>query len=259
MPKRSIKGQKLPARKLENVTLKLFMRQPSKRYNAKQIIKKLQIKNSKTSVEDALTKLYQAGKIVHIKDDKYKLSKSFAPDISGPAEVYDGYVDQIRSGAAYIIIEGQEGQDIYVPSKKLKHALDGDLVRVAVLRRYGRKIEGEIIKVLHHTTEQFIGDLQQSRNIAFVVPDNRMANFDVFVHPKDLGIAQDGDKVLVRVIDWPDRPGKNPIGKIVKVLDATDTHGVMMDSILINHVIRIDPKLPDIPPHTHLIVNARVG
>ena len=235
MPKRSIKGQKLPAKKLENAALKLFIRQPSKRYNAKQIIKKLQIKNSKTSVEDALTKLFQSGKIVHIKDDKYKLSKTLAPEISGPAEVYDGYVDQIRSGAAYIIIEGKEGQDVYVPAKKLKHALDGDLVRVEVTRRYGKKIEGEIIKVLNHTTEQFIGDLQQSKNIAFVVPDNRLADFDIFVHQKDLGIAQDGDKVLVRVVDWPDRPGKNPSGKIVKVLDATDTHGVMMDSILINH------------------------
>ncbi|MCB0685036.1 MAG: ribonuclease R [Saprospiraceae bacterium] len=235
MTKRSIKGQKLPVRKLMNATLKLFTRQPSKRYNAKQVIKKLQIKNSKTSVDEALLKLSQSGKITHIKDDKYKLNKEFAPDVSGPAEVYDGYVDQIRSGAAYIIIEGKEGEDVYVPAKKLKHALDGDFVRVEITRRYGKKIEGQVIKVLKRITEQFIGDLQQSKNIAFVVPDNRMVDFDVFIHPKDIGIAQDGDKVLVRITDWPDRPGKNPSGKIIKVLDATDTHAVMMDSILINH------------------------
>ncbi|MCB0670021.1 MAG: ribonuclease R [Saprospiraceae bacterium] len=235
MVKRSIKGQKLPARKLQHVVLKLFIRRPSKRYNAKQIIKKLGIKNSKTSVEDTLSRLQEAGKIQHIKDDKFKLSKEFAPDMSGPAEVYDGVVDQIRSGAAYIIIEGKEGEDIYVPAKKLKQAMDGDLVRVEVLRRYGKKIEGQVIKVLKRSTEQFIGDLRQSKNIAFVIPDNRMADFDIFIHPRDLGIAQDGDKVLVRISEWPDRAGKNPRGQIIKVLDATDTHGVMMDSILINH------------------------
>ncbi|MBK8502090.1 MAG: ribonuclease R [Saprospiraceae bacterium] len=235
MAKRSIKGLKLPARKLENETLKLFVRQPSKRYNAKQIIKKLQIKNSKTAVDDALSKLHHSGKIVLIKDDKFKLSKEFAPDISGPAEAFDGYVDQTRSGAAYIVMSGKEGQDIYVPAKKLMHALDGDQVRVQITRRYGKKIEGEVIKVLKRSTEQFIGNLQQSKNIAFVVPDNRMVDFDIFIHQKDLGIAQDGDKVLVRVSEWPDRPGKNPTGNIIKVLDATDTHGVMMDSILINH------------------------
>ena len=235
MPKRSIKGLKLPAKKLENASLKLFIRQPSKRYNAKQIINKLQIKNSKTSVDDALTKLHQAGKIIHVKEDKYKLSKEYAPDISGPAEAFDGYVDQIRSGAAYIVTEGKEGQDIYVPAKRLLHALDGDLVRVQVTRRYGKKIEGEVIKVLKRAIEQFIGDLRQSKNFAFVVPDNRQVDFDVFIHPKDLGIAQDGDKVLVKISEWPDRPGKNPTGKIIKVLDASDTHAVMMDSILINH------------------------
>ena len=62
-----------------------------------------------------------------------------------------------------------------------------------------------------------------------------MVDFDIFIHQKDLGIAQDGDKVLVKVNEWPDRPGKNPTGNIIKVLDATDTHGVMMDSILISH------------------------
>jgi ribonuclease R len=234
MPKRSIKGQKLPARKLENGILKLFLREPSKRYNAKQIIKKLEIKNSKTSVEDALAKLFQAGKINLVKDDKYKLSKDFAPDISGPSEVFDGYVDQIRSGAAYIVVEGREGQDIYVPAKRLMHALDGDQVRVQVTRRYGKKIEGEVIKVLKRAIDQFIGDLHQSKSFAFVVPDNQQVDFDIYIHPKDIGIAQDGDKVLVRISEWPDRPGKNPAGKIIKVLDATDTHAVMMDSILIN-------------------------
>lgn len=234
MPKRSFKGQKLPARKLENGILKLFLREPSKRYNAKQIIKKLEIKNSKTSVEDALTKLFQAGKINLVKDDKYKLSKDFAPDISGPSEVFDGYVDQIRSGAAYIVVEGREGQDIYVPAKRLMHALDGDQVRVQVTRRYGKKIEGEVIKVLKRAIDQFIGDLRQSKSFAFVVPDNQQVDFDIYIHPKDIGIAQDGDKVLVRITEWPDRPGKNPAGKIIKVLDATDTHAVMMDSILIN-------------------------
>jgi ribonuclease R len=179
--------------------------------------------------------LHQAGKIIHVKDDKYKLSKEFAPDISGPAEAFDGYVDQIRSGAAYIVTEGKEGQDIYVPAKRLLHALDGDLVRVQVTRRYGKKVEGEVIKVLKRAIEQFIGDLRQSKNFAFVIPDNRQVDFDIFIHPKDLGIAQDGDKVLVKISEWPDRPGKNPTGKIIKVLDASDTHAVMMDSILINH------------------------
>ena len=235
MVKHSIKGKKLPAKKLEYHCLKLFTRQPSKRFNARQVIKKLQIKNTAASVQSVLTNLQNAGKIDLIKGDKYKLSKSFSPTYAHNPEVREGYVDQIRSGAAYIVLGGERDEDIYVPAKKLKQALDGDKVQVKILKRYGKRVDGEIVKVLERATDQFIGNLQQSRKYSFVVPDNTMVDFDIFVHPQDLGVAQDGDKVLVKVDQWPDRPGKNPIGKIVKVLDATDTHGVMMDSILINH------------------------
>lgn len=235
MAKRSIKGTKVPSKNLEYHALKLFTREPSKRFNAKQIIKKLQIKNTSASVQSVLDKLEAAGKISLIKDEKYKLSKVFTPEIAIQAEVFDGHVDQIRSGAAYIVLGGERSDDVYVPAKKLKQALDGDKVRVKINKRYGKRIEGEIVKILERATDQFIGNLQQSKNYAFVVPDNSMVDFDIYVHPQDLGLAQDGDKVLVKVSDWPDKSGKNPIGKIVKVLDASDTHGVMMDSILINH------------------------
>ena len=226
MVKRSIKGTKVPAKNLEYHCLKLFIRQPSKRFNAKQVIKKLQIKNTTASVQAVLSKLQAAGKIDLIKDEKYKLSKVFAPQSTTQAEVFDGHVDQIRSGAAYIVLGGERTDDIYVPAKKLSQALDGDKVRVKINKRYGKRIEGEIVKILERATDQFIGNLQQSKNYAFVVPDNGMVDFDIYVHPQDLGLAQDGDKVLVKVSDWPDRAGKNPIGKIVKVLDASDTHGV---------------------------------
>lgn len=235
MNRKSIKGQKLSPRKLENECLKVFWRQPAKRLNAKQIIKKLGIKNNKTSVEDALTKLESRGKIKLVKADKYKLAKKIETHSEDLPEVIEGYVDQIRSGAAYVIPDDKSRQDIYVPARRLNTALNGDRVRVKIRGRYRGKKEGEVVKVVKRGTEQFIGNLQESTKYAFVVPDNRMIEFDIYVHPKDMGPAQDGDKVLIKVLEWPKTKQMNPIGEIVKVLDPTDTHSVMMDSILINH------------------------
>ncbi len=236
MARQSLKGQKLAAKKLRYELLKLFRRQPSKRLNAKQLIKKLRIKNNKTSVEDALAILSSQGKIAHVKDGKYKLIKTGGDSdaMQKKGEIV-GLVDRIRSGAAYIITEDPRSQDIYVPAKRLGYALDGDKVSVRVRKQYGNRVEGEIIAVLERSTEQFIGDFHQSRHSSYVIPDNRMVAFDVYVHPSKQGSAQDGDKVLVRVNDWPSKPNKSPSGTIVKVLDTTDGHGLMMDSILINH------------------------
>jgi len=44
-----------------------------------------------------------------------------------------GKVQMTREGFAFVIVEGQD-DDIYVKASKTRHALDGDIVRVAVTR-----------------------------------------------------------------------------------------------------------------------------
>ncbi len=236
---KQVKGKKVQAKKLEYLSLNLFLRQPKKRLNAKQIIKKLKVKNSSDSVQVALDKLEKKGKIEHVKDKKYRLSRDFAFHENSEVETHDGYVDMTRSGAGYIVCEGLD-QDIYVPARRLLKAMHGDKVRVQVRSRSGRKPEGEVIAILERATEKFIGNFQKSKNYGFVVPDNLQHPFDIYVYPENQGDAEDGNKVMVRVVDWPSRPGHNPVGVIEKVLDETDTHNVMMESILINHGFDMD-------------------
>jgi ribonuclease R len=154
-------------------------------------------------------------------------------------EVYQGYVDMTRSGAAYIICEKLD-KDVFVPAKRTRLAMDGDHVQVSIFKRYGDRLEGNIIKILKRSTEQFIGHFQNSKNFGFVVPDNRMIPFDIFVYPKDQMGAEDGDQVKVKVLDWPAGRNQSPIGKITKILDKTDQHEIMMQSILANQGFDVD-------------------
>ena len=235
MTKRSIKGKKLPAKQLDYQVFKLFLRHPKKRLNAKQILKKLKINNSKPSVDEALARLAQKGKISEIKDGKFKLNP-LTEGTTEPREVkrHQGYVDITRTGAGYIICEDLKS-DVYVPAKKMLQAMDGDRVEVEVLKRFGPRLEGRITRIIERSTEQFIGDFQASRNFGFVVPDNHKIPFDIYVYPDEQGKATDGDKVLVKVLTWPERANKSPIGTIVKVLDKMDHHEVQMSSILVNN------------------------
>ena len=231
--KKSIRGKKLSAKNLEYHTFKLFLQRPKKRLNARQIIKVLGVKNSKISVNEALVKLTSSGKIRHVKDEKYQLDRSNLPVSNAPEEVHEGFVDMTRSGAGYIIVESLD-EDVYVAPKKMGLAMNGDRVQVTITKKGGRKIEGKITRILEHSSSQFIGNFHLNKNIGFVVPDNGLVPFDIYVNPKDQGEAQDGDKVLVKIVEWPARSGKNPIGSIERTLDPENEHELTMESILIN-------------------------
>ena len=235
--KRGVKGKKLPPKKLQYELFKAFLRQPKKRLNAKQLAKKLKITNSTSSIRDALHQIESENKITHIKDGKYQLKTGATPSIV--EEVYDGYVDMTRSGAAYIVCEKLE-KDVYVPPKRTLLAMDGDQVRVSILKRYGDRMEGSIVKILKRSTDQFIGRFQSNKNFGFIVPDNRMIPFDIYIYPKDQMDAADGDQVKVKIIDWPAGRNQSPIGKITKILDKTDQHEIMMQSILANQGFDVD-------------------
>ncbi len=235
---KSIKGQKLPAKKLQQILLRSLSDQPKKRLNAKQLVKKLKIANSRISVDEALTTLLRDGKIRHVKDGKYR---ALAGDssMSEPAEAYEGYVDLTRSGAAFIICEKLE-QDVYVPAKRTMQAMQGDKVIVELGRRYGKRLEGTIKQILEHTTNRFVGRYQWSRNFSFVVPDSELIPFDIFVHPDDQGGAKEGDTVMVEVTSWPDDHRKSPGGKVIRIFDPEDRHEIKMNSILSDHGFSMD-------------------
>ncbi|MDH3652008.1 MAG: ribonuclease R, partial [Saprospiraceae bacterium] len=105
--KRSVKGQKLSPNRLQNICLRLFSKQPKKRLNARQISKKLGIKNSKSSIEAILENLERQGKLRFVKDGKYQYLRQELTSESS-SDTHIGFVDLTKSGAAYIICENLE-------------------------------------------------------------------------------------------------------------------------------------------------------
>lgn len=155
------------------------------------------------------------------------------PPANLPAEVV-GLVDMTASGAAYILSE--LAHDVYVPAAKTKRALNGDRVRVRLLPHYSKarrgKLEGEIIEVLERSQEEFVGIIKISKRFAFLIPDKVSLKVDFFIPLDSIGNAKDGDKVLVKVVDWTPKDQKNPIAKVSSVLGKPGENNVEMLSIL---------------------------
>ena len=77
MKGRKNKNKKLNPDKLKIVIYRTLVNNPKKRMNAKQIIMKQKLGNSYASANDALQKLEQENKIIHVKDGRYRINKEY--------------------------------------------------------------------------------------------------------------------------------------------------------------------------------------
>ena len=231
--KRTTTTGKMPAGVLAGQIIKLFKRSPKKAYNARQIIKKLKIKNSKDSVNAVLENLTTKGKITTVRSsDKYQLIKHEAN--RGEVLSTTGTVDMIRSGAAFIESEDLPDNDIYVPAKHLNHALHGDKVKVTYrLSNNGKRPEGRIVEIIERATEYFTGTLYKTAKYGYAIPDMENMPTDIYIPLESFGTAKAGDKVVIKIIKWQSRTQKSPIGEVVETLGKPGSSDAEMKSILI--------------------------
>lgn len=205
-----------------------FMNENStKIYNYKQISDGIDYKNPRQRelVIQALHKLQAAERIKETEKGKYIVNLNIKGTLTGT-------IDFNQSGNAYVKVEGLE-DDIFIHSKNVKDALQGDKVLIVTYTYKGKKLEGSVLEVLERTRTEFVGTLQvvAHKDFGFVVCDKKTINTDIFIPKGKFGGAEDGNKVVVKMTEW--RPGdKNPEGEIIQVLGAPGEHETEIHSIL---------------------------
>lgn len=238
-----IKGQKLTNRQLQYELLKILRKNPKKRYNPKQLIKKMKVQNNKDAVQYALDKLVETKKVVHLGDYKYKFetrTNGQSPAASGKnRQTLTGRVDMTRLGSAYIIIDDQD-QDVHVAARYMNGALNGDIVKIrSWFPRGRRKPEGEVIEVIERSQAHFMGTYWEYPKYSLVTPDGPIP-MDILIEKTNNKGAKDGEKVVVKVTDWPSGKQQNPIGIITSVLGKAGSSDIEMKSILVNTGFQLD-------------------
>ncbi len=218
-----------------NIVLNVFINNPFKTYNFKQVSYSLGIKDntSKELVKNILLQLRQGNKIIEIDKGKYKLNPKHIKNKIKNTTI-TGIVDMKQTGKAYIISDELD-EDVFISSNNTHHALNGDKVKVHVFpRRKGRKIEGQITKIISRAKKQFVGIVNTSENFAFFVPDSTSNPIDIFIPVNNLNGAKNGDKAIAKITDWPEH-SRNPFGKIIDVLGKPGDNDVEMNSILADY------------------------
>jgi ribonuclease R len=123
-------------------------------------------------------------------------------------------------------------EDIFISPRKLRNALHGDQVKVFMYaKRNGKNLEGEVLEILERAKMEFTGIIQLTPKFAFLVPDNKKMNHDIFIPLDQLNGAKDKMKAVVKITDWP-ATSKNPFGTVVSVLGVQGEHLTEMNAVL---------------------------
>ena len=208
--------------------METMRKSPDRALNYKQIAKRIGVTDiqERNQLAQNLNKMKNDGLLREVERGKYRLKHMPAPKLIGK-------VDMTSTGAAYVTVEGLE-RDVYISPRKVRQALPGDIVKVhAYANSKGNRVEGEIVEVLERAKETFVGKLSinTTSKVAFVVPDNQKMPVDFFIPLGEMLRANDGDKVIVKMTEWPER-AKNPIAHVIAVLGKPGDMETEMHSIL---------------------------
>ena len=235
--------------------LKIFAANPFDAFNHKQIASRLGAA-SKGDRQEVIRTIQELAEQKHLVEDshrgKYKINpKEWGTRPTGanptlfdddllPQNYVVGTIDMKQGGKAYVIPDEEGREDIQIAPNNTRHALHGDTVRVMLFpQRKMHKPEGQVVEIIHRAKTRFVGVIQRQGRFAFMVSDSRTMHVDIFIHNDDLGGAENGEKVLVEMTDWPERMN-NPVGRVVKRLGRPGDNNVEMQSILAEYDFPLD-------------------
>ena len=139
----------------------------------------------------------------------------------------------VRHGGVVGFQPDGEEEVIYVGDRHVGNALDGDRVGASVIfnRKHNRR-EAEIVNVIKRAKDTFVGVINVEKHFAFLDVNDRYLPWDIFIPKTEIGNARSGDKAVVKIVEWPSKTNRSPVGKIVDVLGATGDNNVEMHAIL---------------------------
>jgi ribonuclease R len=182
-------------------------------------------KEDREELRSILRELTIDGKVVQTLQGKYKEGKGSA--------LVGIYVANSK-GYGFVEIEGVD-RDFFIPEGMENGAFHKDMVEIALLgerEREGRRKEAQVIKIISRGIKQVVGVYRQMKpHFGFVTPDHEKWHKDIFIPEERSKGVKDGAKVVVEITDYGS-PGKNPEGKITRILGDVLDPGVDILSVI---------------------------
>jgi len=216
---------KKPQRYLFEEVLDFLKHNDSKAFNYKQLGAAMEIntEGERLQLIEILNTLKQQGFVLEKETGKYQIKQS--------KQYITGTIDFTSQGTAFVVFSETEN-DIFIPARKSKDALQGDLVKVYLLpKRSGKRKEGEVVEVIKRAKTEFVGTIKINPKFAFVIADSNKIHVDFFIRTSDINGAKDGQKVLIKLKEWKSDE-QNPTAAVVQVFGNPGEHKTEIHAIM---------------------------
>ena len=186
-------GKRMKKEAMIQAIISVFQSSPKEPFNYKQISKIIGVENQvqKLQVVDILYDLSAEDIITEIDRGRYRLN--------GLGTLAVGTFAR-RSNGKNSFIPEDGGTPVFIAERNSGHAMDGDKVKVA-------------------------------KGFAFLITENKTLANDIFIPKDKLKGGKNGDKAIVRIVEWPDE-AKNPLGEVIDILGIAGQNTAEMHAIL---------------------------
>ena len=218
-------GKRMKKEAMIQAIISVFQSSPKEPFNYKQISKIIGVENQvqKLQVVDILYDLSAEDIITEIDRGRYRLNGLGTLAIGTFAR---------RSNGKNSFIPEDGGTPVFIAERNSGHAMDGDKVKVQLFaKRKGAEPEGEVVEILESKERTFVGKLQVAKGFAFLITENKTLANDIFIPKDKLKGGKNGDKAIVRIVEWPDE-AKNPLGEVIDILGIAGQNTAEMHAIL---------------------------
>ncbi len=183
-----------------------------------------------------LMELEQDGSIYRNRNDRYGIPERM--------NLIRGRLQAHAKGFGFLIPENKEQVDIYIHANDLHGAMNNDTLFVRITGKSNSgKQEGEVVRVINRANTQIVGTVESTENFTFVHADDKRINKDIFVPTKSMMGAVNGQKVVVRIVHYPEDVRAAAEGEIIEILGHKDDPGVDILSIIRKH--QLPESFPD--------------
>ena len=217
--------RRIRKKELAKLLMDLFQNNPSEQYDLKRIFHDLKLDTdpAKMICMDLLEDM--------LMDDYIKENPRHHYTLNTTGQVFEAIFNRKANGKNTVTpLDG--GEPVLVAERNSLHAMSGDTVRVTLLARRRHHVrEAQVVEIIKRGDKTFVGRLEVNKDLAFLLTEDRTLANDIFIPRKQLKGAKNGDKVVVRITEWPEH-AKNPIGKVMDVLGKSGENNTEMHAIL---------------------------
>ncbi|WP_418814299.1 ribonuclease R [Phocaeicola plebeius] len=218
-------GKHLKKKELVEILLNYFRTKPNEAFSLKQLFQALKLTThpGKMLCIDVVEEMLEDNFLIETEKGRYK--------INDKGQILTGtFVRKSNGKNSFIPEEG--GEPIFIAERNSAHAMNNDKVKVALCaKRKKHQLEAQVIEILEHANETFVGVLKVSKNYAFLLTETSTLANDIFIPKDKLKGGKNGDKAIVRITEWPEE-AKNPFGEVIDILGKAGDNTTEMHAIL---------------------------